>query len=97
MKENRIRRFNENSELNISDVSDSYFFVIQHKSGLFLKHQYVTKYNKRSSIALVESEFPCFKSEKDATDYVNDGDELFYTYDDDLKKEDLKIIKLQKI
>ena len=24
MKENRIKRFNENSELNISDVSDSY-------------------------------------------------------------------------
>lgn len=24
MKENRIRRFNENSELNISDVSDSF-------------------------------------------------------------------------
>jgi hypothetical protein len=29
MKENRIKRFNENSELNISDVSDSELFELK--------------------------------------------------------------------
>lgn len=37
-------------------------FVIKHKSGLFLKNEYVTASNKRSAVTLVDNEFPCFNS-----------------------------------
>jgi hypothetical protein len=39
MKENRIKRFNENSELNISDVSDSDLIseIKKHKDNLLIE------------------------------------------------------------
>ena len=70
------------------------FYVIKHKSGLFLKHQYVTPNNKRSGITLVDNEFPCFNSTDAANQYIKDGDELFYSYDDEVKKEELTIVEL---
>lgn len=70
-------------------------FLIQHKSGLFLKNEYVTTTVKRSYVSLVENEFPCFNSEVIAKTYIEDGDELFYSYDQDLKKEDLKILSIK--
>lgn len=68
-------------------------FLIKHKSGLFLKNEYVTSYNKRSAVTLVDNEFPCFYSHDAANNYINEGDELFYSYNQDLKKEDLTIIQ----
>jgi hypothetical protein len=70
------------------------FFLIKHKSGLFLKNEYVTTYNNRSAITLVDNEFPCFNSHDAANNYINEGDELYYSYDQELKKEDLTIIQL---
>jgi hypothetical protein len=73
------------------------FFLIKHKSGLFLKNEYVTASNRRSSVTLVDNEFPCFNSYDAAKDYINEGDELFYSYEEDyLKKEDLTIIQLNQ-
>lgn len=69
-------------------------FLIQHKSGLFLKNEYVTTTIKRSYVHLVENEFPCFNSESAAKSYIEDGDEVFYSYNDDLKKEDLTILSI---
>ena len=72
-------------------------FVIKHKSGLFLKNEYVTKSNRRSAVTLVDNEFPCFNSHDAAKNYIDEGDELLYSYDQDLKKEDLTIIQLNTI
>lgn len=69
-------------------------FLIQHKSGLFLRNQYVTATVKKSYVSLVENEFPCFNSETAAKYYIEDGDELFYSYDQDLTKEDLTIVSI---
>ena len=71
-------------------------FVIKHKSGLFLKHQYVTTINKRSAVTLVDNEFPCFNSYDSAYQYIQEGNELFYSYNYEISINDLKIITLNQ-
>jgi hypothetical protein len=50
MKETRIKRFNENSELNISDVSDSELFTLElsKKEVMMLKSCLSSLYQNRT-------------------------------------------------
>ena len=46
------------------------------------------------STTLVDNEFPCFNSHDAAKNYIDEGDELYTSYDQEIKKEDLTIIQL---
>ena len=52
---------------------------------------------KHKSGLFLKNEFPCFNSHDAAKNYIDEGDELLYSYDQDLKKEDLTIIQLNTI
>jgi hypothetical protein len=70
-------------------------FTIKHTSGLYLKNEYVSYTHKRSAVTLVDNEFPCFTSKEAAQEYMDAGDELFYSFNQDLRKEDLTIVTIK--
>lgn len=72
-------------------------WAVKHIDGKYLHIQYVTHVHSRSFIELVESEFLCFKTQKEAEEYIEDGEESYYSYSELIRKEDLKAVQFIEV
>ncbi len=71
------------------------FYAVKHLQGKFLKLSYVTKSTPRSLVSLTDSNFPVWNSKSDAEQYIEDGKELFYSYEDvGLDSNDFEVVNL---
>ena len=103
MKENRIRRFNENSELNISDVRSSQTKIIQESdeswkniftrqvsSGKYWKNLFKDKFDRHQFLDRSDAVYICKKAQADA--YENVINKLQGKIEDNLLKEIKQIL-----
>lgn len=67
-------------------------YAIKHISGKYLKLIYCDSFNTKSHVSLVDNEINTFDSKENAQSYIDSGNELFYTYHEHLKIEDLEIV-----
>jgi len=71
------------------------YYVVKYKDGRFLRLLFVTKHHPFSEVTLVDSGFPCWKTEEEAQDYLETGNEVKYSYDSiDLDINDFEIVKI---
>lgn len=73
-------------------------WAVKHITGLYLYIQYITPAYKRSCVQLRDSGFMCFKTEEEAKQYIEDGKETYYSYDDkNIRLEDLKAVQFIEV